>query len=152
VNVPTPWPLTATRTSWLTDTARVPWTAGAGEEEAGEEEAGAEEAGADDHEPGVELAAPDVPGAGREPGLVAPDVSGAGAIVPPGLADGAPLPPTPGEEPGPRDGAPRLFATTPGPALPRPPAAGTWDGDPPPMTSTALTPAAAAVAALATRA
>ena len=126
----------------------MPWTAGAGEEEAG-----AEEAGADD-EPDVELAAPDVPGAGREPGLVAPDNSGAGAIVPPGLAAGArPLPPAPGEEPGPRDGAPRLFAATPGPALPRPPAAGTWDGDPPPMTSTALTPAAAAaVAALATRA
>jgi hypothetical protein len=123
----------------------VPWTAGAGEEEAG----------ADDDDPDVELAAPDVPGAGCEPGLVAPDISGAGAIVPPGLADGArPRPPAPGEEPGPRDGAPRRFATTPGPALPRPPAAGGWDGgDPPPMTSTALTPAAAAaVAALATRA
>jgi hypothetical protein len=123
----------------------MPWTAGAGEEEAG----------ADDDDPDVELAAPDVPGAGREPGLVAPDISGAGAIVPPGLADGArPPPPAPGEEPAPRDGAPRLFATTPGPALPRPPAAGTWDGDPPPMISTALTPAAAAaaVAALAARA
>jgi hypothetical protein len=116
--------------------------------------AGEEEAGAGDDDPDVELAVPDVPGAGREPGLVAPDIPGAGAVVPPGPADGArPLPPAPGAAPGPRDGAPRLFATTPGPALSRAPAAGAWDGDPPPMISTAPTPAAAAaVAALATRA
>ena len=46
----------------------------------------------------------------------------AGALGP---ADGvSPLPPAPGEEPGPREGPPWLFGTTPGPALPRAPAAG----------------------------
>jgi hypothetical protein len=125
----------------------VPWTTGAGDEEAGEED----EAGADDGDPDLELAAPEVPGAGCEP---APTAT-AGAVLPPGPADGAtPRPPAPGDEPWPRDGAPRLFATTPGPALPRAPAAGGWDGaDPPPMTRIALTvAAAAAVAALAARA
>ena len=121
MNVPTPWPLTATSTSLLSDTVRVPWTTGA-EDEAGaeeeEDEAGAEEADPDDDEP-------DVPGAGCEPGPVA---STAGTVGPPGLADGAsPLPPAPGELPGPREGAPRELATTPGPALPRAPAPGAWE-------------------------
>ena len=92
-----------------------------------------------------------MPGAACEPGPVA---SAAGAVAAPGLAEGAsPLPPAPGELPGPREGAPRELAITPGPALPRAPAAGACCDVPPPMTSTALTPAAAAaVAALATRA
>jgi hypothetical protein len=112
----------------------VPWTAGAGDEEAADDED--EEAGVDADDPDAELAAPDVPGAGCEPLLVAVP----GAVVPPGRADGAsPLPPVPGEEPGPLEGAPRLFASTAGPALPRAPAAGarqvrTW----PPRTQLAV--------------
>jgi len=117
-----------------------------------DEEDDAEAAGPDGDEPDPEVAEPEDPGAGCEPGPVA---STAGAVVPPGLADGASPPtPPPGDPPEPREGAPRELAITPGPALPRAPAAGVWgDGAPPPMTSTALTPtAAAAVAALATRA
>ncbi|HEV2256087.1 MAG TPA: hypothetical protein VGS06_23310, partial [Streptosporangiaceae bacterium] len=138
----------------------MPWTTGGGDEAGAEEEdddeddddAGAEEEDPDDDEPDAEVAEPDDPGAVCEPEPVA---STPGAIEAPGLADGAsPLPLPPGELPGPREGAPRELPTTPAPALPRAPAPGAWDcGAPPPRTSTALTPAAAAaVAALAARA
>src|SRR5579859_3771695 len=165
VNVPSPWPLTATRTSLPTDTVRVPWTtgggdeAGAGDEAEDEDDDAGDEARAvedeedpDDDEPGAEVAEREVPGAAWEPGPVART---AGTVAPPGLTDGAgPLPPAPGVWPAPCDGPPRELPTTPAPALPRAPAPGALDGGaPPPMISTALTAAAtAAVAALAVRA
>src|SRR5579859_6470216 len=95
VNVPTPWPLTATRTSLPTDTVRVPWTTGGGDEagagdEAEDDDAG-DEAGAvedeedpDDDEPGAEVAEREVPGAAWEPGPVART---AGAVPPPGVTE-----------------------------------------------------------------
>src|SRR5579859_2696098 len=168
VNVPTPWPLTATRTSLPTDTVRVPWTTGAGDEAGAEDEDEEDDAGDEagavadeedpdddepgDDEPGAEVAEREVPGAAWEPGPVART---AGTVAPPGLTDGAgPLRPAPGVWPAPCDGPPRELPTTPGPALPRAPAPGALDGGaPPPMISTALTAAAAAaVAALAVRA
>src|SRR5579863_1512384 len=165
VNVPVPWPLTATWTSLPTDTVRVPWTTGAGDEagaedgaddDEDEDEAGAVEDEEDpdgEEPPGAAVAEREVAGAAREPGPVA---NTAGAVPPPGPADGAaPAPPVPGvRPPEPWDGARREFPTTPGPALPRAPASGGWDGGaPPPRISTTLTPAAAAaVAAVAARA
>src|SRR5579871_5013179 len=140
VNVPTPWPLTATRTSLPTDTVRVPWTTGGGDEagagaededeDEDEEDDAGDEAGAvadeedpDDDEPGAEVAEREVPGAAAwEPGPVART---AGTVAPPGLTDGAgPRPPAPGVWPVPSDGPPRELPTTPGPALPRAPAPG----------------------------
>src|SRR5579859_4280651 len=140
VNVPTPWPLTATRTSLPTDTVRVPWTTGAGDEAGAEDEDEEDEAGAvadeedpdddepgddepGDDEPGAEDAEREVPGAAWEPGPVART---AGTVAPPGLTDGAgPLRPAPGVWlapgvwpalgvwPAPGDGPPRELPTTP---------------------------------------
>ena len=56
-NVPTPWPLTATSTSLLTDTVTVPWTTD-GEDEDVAEDAAAGELRAGGGEPGAEAAAP----------------------------------------------------------------------------------------------
>jgi len=64
VNVPTPWPFTATSTSVLSDTLRVPGGAGA------DDDAGAAAAVDPDEDtgPGAEVEEPEVPGAAGEPG------------------------------------------------------------------------------------
>ena len=85
VNVPTPWPFTATSTSVLSDTLRVPGGAGA------DDDAGAAAAVDPDEDtgPGAEVDEPEVPGAAGEPG----PTPAPGAVVPGEPADGASPPP-----------------------------------------------------------